>query len=76
MSDLIDRQVLIDNKFKNDISYNAFVNLVKRQPIVETITRCRSCSHGTVLTTDQRVWCDLHETVWNPDGFCSGGEPK
>ena len=32
--DLIDRNKLIENKFKNDISYAAFVNLVKRQVAV------------------------------------------
>lgn len=29
---LINADALIENKFKNDISYNAFVSLVKRQP--------------------------------------------
>lgn len=33
---LIDGDALIANKFKNDISYKAFVNLVKRQPTIET----------------------------------------
>ncbi len=32
---LIDRDALIECKFKNPISYNAFVNLVKRQPTIE-----------------------------------------
>ena len=32
---LIDADVLISNQFKNDISYKAFVNLVKRQPTAE-----------------------------------------
>lgn len=32
---LIDADALIENKFKNDISYKAFVNLVKRQPTIE-----------------------------------------
>lgn len=32
---MIDADALIANKFKNDISYNAFVNLVKRQPTIE-----------------------------------------
>lgn len=32
---LIDADALISNKFKNDISYNSFVNLVKRQPTIE-----------------------------------------
>ncbi len=31
---LIDADALIANKFKNDISYNAFCSLVKRQPNV------------------------------------------
>lgn len=31
---LIDADALIANKFKNDISYNAFCSLVKRQPTV------------------------------------------
>lgn len=32
---LIDADKLIENKFKNDISYNAFCSLVKRQPVVK-----------------------------------------
>ena len=32
---LVDADALIENQFKNDISYKAFVNLVKRQPTVE-----------------------------------------
>lgn len=35
MSRLIDADKLMEQKFKNPISYNAFVNLVKRQPTVE-----------------------------------------
>ena len=35
MSRLIDADALIAHQFKNDISYKAFVNLVKRQPTVE-----------------------------------------
>ena len=31
----IDADALIENKFKNDISYKAFVNLIKRQPTIE-----------------------------------------
>lgn len=31
----IDGDALIANQFKNDISYKAFVNLVKRQPTIE-----------------------------------------
>ena len=32
---LIDANALIAHQFKNDISYKAFVNLVKRQPTIE-----------------------------------------
>lgn len=32
---LIDADALIEQKFKNPISYNAFVNLAKRQPTVD-----------------------------------------
>ena len=35
MSRLIDADALIQSEFKNDISYKAFVNLVKRQPTIE-----------------------------------------
>lgn len=37
---LIDRDALIECKFKNPISYNAFVNLVKRQTIVNKWIPC------------------------------------
>lgn len=37
----IDRDKLIENKFKNDISYNAFVNLVKRQPTADVVDKER-----------------------------------
>lgn len=47
-------------------------------PVIDAvqITRCRNCEHGTFLTKDQRVWCDVHRCVWNPEGYCSGGTPK
>ena len=41
---LIDADALIANKFKNDISYNAFVNLVKRQETVEPERQWIPCS--------------------------------
>lgn len=34
---LIDADKLMENKFKNDISYNAFCNLVKRQPSIDAV---------------------------------------
>lgn len=37
MSRLIDADALIENRFKNDISYNAFVKLVKRQTTIDAI---------------------------------------
>lgn len=47
MSRLIDADALIENRFKNDISYNAFVNLVKRQTTVDAVpvVRCKDCKH-------------------------------
>lgn len=43
---LIDADKLMENKFKNDISYNAFCNLVKRQPSIDAVKHGRwiSCS--------------------------------
>lgn len=41
---LIDADALIANKFKNAISYNAFVNLVKRQETVEPERQWIPCS--------------------------------
>lgn len=38
---LIDADKLMENKFKNDISYNAFCNLVKRQPSIDAVKRGR-----------------------------------
>lgn len=34
---MIDGDKLIENAFKNPISYNAFCNLVKRQPTVDAV---------------------------------------
>lgn len=44
---LIDADKLMENKFKNDISYNAFCNLVKRQPSIDAVPviRCKDCKH-------------------------------
>lgn len=38
---LIDADKLMENKFKNDISYNAFCNLVKRQPSIDAVKHGR-----------------------------------
>lgn len=53
---LIDGDALIENQFKNDISYKAFVNLVKRQPTIEPERK-----KGEWICTD-----DIYE-----DGVCS-----
>ena len=41
---LIDADALINNKFKNDISYKAFCSLIKRQPTIEPQQRWIPCS--------------------------------
>ena len=41
---LIDADALIENQFKNDISYKAFVNLVKRQPTIEAEPSLEDCA--------------------------------
>ena len=52
---LIDADALIENKFKNDISYNAFKNLVKRQPSVDV----QPVRHGHwIETTEQSGWIE------------------
>lgn len=64
---LIDADALIANKFKNDISYNAFKKLVERQPTIEAITivRCKDCQW-------QR---DCEESVGS-EYFCADGERR
>jgi len=37
MSRLIDADKLLENKFKNDISWNAFEKLIKRQQTVDAV---------------------------------------
>lgn len=57
---LIDADALIEQKFKNPISYNAFVNLAKRQPTVDPY------KHGQ--------WIDVHYESGGVQGlarFCS-----
>ena len=41
---LIDADKLMENKFKNDISYNAFCNLVKRQPSIDAVPQWIPCN--------------------------------
>ena len=42
---LIDADALMECKFKNDIGYNAFCNLVKRQETIDAVpvVRCKEC---------------------------------
>lgn len=72
---LIDGDELIEHKFKNPISYNAFVGLVKRQETanVTEVTPCHACAFGKQLTADGSVWCNKHGQVWPRNGFCSWG---
>ena len=63
MSRLIDADKLMEQKFKNPISYNAFVNLVKRQPTIEPKRGhwtehefgliCSECGHYTEAMYDE-----------------------
>ena len=65
MSRPIDADALIENKFKNDISYKAFVNLIKRQPTIEPERRlwrwvavgecCVKCSECGLETTKNEL---------------------
>ena len=74
---LINADALIANKFKNAISYNAFVNLVKRQPSIDLIhcRDCRNCLKYERLASG-RYWCGMHDCIIDLDDFCSQGERK
>ena len=56
---LIDADALIENRFKNDISYNAFVSLVKRQTAVDAVpvVRCRECKFLSLTTLGMDYAC-------------------
>lgn len=62
---LIDADKLMENKFKNDISYNAFCNLVKRQPSIDAVPviRCKDCKYAYITNDGECKYCD----VWFPD---------
>lgn len=81
---LIDADKLIENKFKNPISYAAFCNLVKRQMTVDAVqaVRCGECRYWSSLPSHSALpqyhACKLriftvHTTR---DDFCSFGERK
>ena len=78
---LIDADKLMENKFKNDISYNAFCNLVKRQPSIDAVpVRCGECKHYCQTKRGQFVYFEecILDKLQNPreDDFCSYGERK
>ena len=72
---LINLDKLIENKFKNDISYNAFVNLVKRQETVDAVpvVRCRECKYISMTTIgmDYACWHGA-ESVYGQTGEHAG----
>lgn len=70
---LIDADKLMENKFKNDISYNAFCNLVKRQPSIDAVPviRCKDCKYWN----GEGKYCD-YDMSGLRDDFCSLAERK
>ena len=60
---LIDADALIANKFKNDISYNAFVNLVKRQETVDVIP----VKHGKWFHYEGTIICSECKAAYYDD---------
>lgn len=73
---LIDADKLLENSFKNPISYNAFCNLVKRQMTVDAVpvVRCQDCKW---YQPDADKWCGYFECMgFEPDNYCSQGERK
>ena len=53
---LIDADALIANKFKNDISYNAFVRLVQRQPTVDGTAKWIVDADGQYMRCSHCEW--------------------
>ena len=88
MSRLIDADALMECKFKNEIGYNAFCNLVKRQETIDAVpvVRCKDCKfyveHSLFGVT--QGWCERLCDEFdrsmargtNDDDFCSHGEKK
>ena len=73
---LIDADKLLENSFKNPISYNAFCNLVKRQMTVDAVPliRCKDCKWFNDLGCAIRI-VDESDKPKETD-FCSFGERK
>lgn len=75
---LIDADVLIGKVFKNDISYNAFKSLVKREPTVDAVpvVRCKDCKEYISRWNGDYICGRIGSYYGNtkPDDFCSYGE--
>ena len=71
---LIDADKLLENKFKNDISWNAFEKLIKRQTTIDAVevVRCEDCKYWNGETKG----CVRNPCVepWRKNDFCSYGE--
>lgn len=79
---LIDADAMLTYRFKNDISWNAFCNLIKRVPTVDAVpvVRCKDCKYNAnnpvpfydddpILTY---AWCNTE--CFDENGFCSCGK--
>lgn len=70
---LIDADELLKNEFKNDISSNAFQNLVKRQQTIDAVpvVRCKDCKWW------KEPYCVKNYVfVRRADWFCGDGERR
>lgn len=81
---LIDADALMGYRFKNPISYNAFVNLIKRMPAAEVV-RCKDCIHRIYVHAlehyPETYICrcdDLFGTrkAYDDNWFCADGERR
>lgn len=71
---LIDADALMEYRFKNPISYNAFCGLIKRMPTIYAVevVRCKDCKHwGTIR-------CGHWDGYWKTEKnwFCADGERR
>lgn len=67
MSRYIDADKLLNNKFKNDISWNAFEKLIKRQPTVDAV----EVKHGHWIQTQAK---DESGNAYYSCSVCGSGE--
>lgn len=66
---LIDADKLMENKFKNDISYNAFRNLVKRQPSIDAVKHGRWLQKPNIFGVAYCSECD-YELHTDDTNYC------